>query len=125
MSEAVQRVCLECGREILGRRDKKFCDDACRSNYNNRIGGELTHEMRRINTILKKNRKVLETLLGSESKVKVSGRKLKEMAFDFLYHTHTYTTQTGNTYQYCYEYGLLALESDFFLIVKKERKPEF
>lgn len=124
MSEAVQKTCLECGRELVGRRDKKYCDDTCRSNYNNRIVGELSPEMRRINAVLKKNRKILETLLGTEAKIKVPGKRLKESGFDFLYHTHLYSTQTGNTYHYCYEFGLLSLEADFFLIVKKDRKPE-
>lgn len=29
--------CLLCGKEFTGRVDKKFCSDACRSEYHNRI----------------------------------------------------------------------------------------
>ena len=29
-------TCLECGEKIIGRSDKKFCNDACRNSYNNK-----------------------------------------------------------------------------------------
>ena len=35
------KTCASCGEIIKGRIDKKFCDDACRSNYNNKLNSEL------------------------------------------------------------------------------------
>lgn len=29
------RVCLSCGAKLIGRSDKKFCNDGCRGFYNN------------------------------------------------------------------------------------------
>jgi hypothetical protein len=29
------KKCLACNKTLRGRADKKFCDDYCRSNYNN------------------------------------------------------------------------------------------
>ena len=29
------KSCLHCNRPLHGRADKKYCDDACRNNYNN------------------------------------------------------------------------------------------
>jgi hypothetical protein len=42
--------------------------------------------------------------------------------FDFSFFTNIRTTQKGATYFFVYEYGYLALENDFFLVVK-DRKP--
>jgi len=46
--------CIECGRELFGRCDKKFCSDGCRNSYNNRIRRKGTEEPRRINRVLEK-----------------------------------------------------------------------
>ena len=32
-----QRECLECSTALMGRVDKKFCNDQCRNSYNNRL----------------------------------------------------------------------------------------
>ena len=122
MKETDLRPCLECGKEVLGRRDKKFCDDQCRNAFNNKQGLESSPEVRHINNILKKNRKILEELIPTEGKINVTGKKLREHGFDFTYITHLYITKTGSTYRYCYEFGYLPLDNDFFLLVKKEKK---
>lgn len=47
--------CLECGETILGRSDKKFCNDACRNAYNNRVNSDYTNLMRMIHNRLRNN----------------------------------------------------------------------
>ncbi|MEL6987691.1 MAG: DUF2116 family Zn-ribbon domain-containing protein, partial [Bacteroidota bacterium] len=32
----MRKVCPECGTKILGRADKVYCSDQCRSTYNNK-----------------------------------------------------------------------------------------
>jgi hypothetical protein len=44
---------------------------------------------------------------------------LLEKGFDFTYYTHTYKTQKGVVYFFCYEYGYLPLEKDFYFLVKR------
>jgi len=122
MAEIGERTCLECGTTLKGRRDKKFCDDQCRNLFNNKLNSETSPEIRHINLILKKNRKILEDILPPDGKTKVSGKKLKDLGFNQTYLTHTYTTQAGSVYRYCYEFGYLPLEGDYFLIVKREKK---
>lgn len=122
MSQNPERICLDCGKPVSGRRDKKFCDDYCRNNYYNQRTSETSEEFKAINQILKKNRKILEDLLPPDGKGKVSGKLLAEKGFNQTYLTHTYTTQTGSVYRYCYEFGYLLLENDYFLIVKREKK---
>jgi hypothetical protein len=115
----MNRTCLDCGTEVKGRADKKFCDDQCRSNFNNRIKSESEGYVKLINQILKKNRSILEKL-SPEGKNKVHKSKLTQMGFDFGYFTNTYETQKSQTYKFCYEFGYLALENDFYLLVKRQ-----
>ncbi len=60
--------CLACERPIKGRTDKKFCDDSCRNNYNNRLNSDATPLIRNINNILRKNRRILLDLLSGLNK---------------------------------------------------------
>jgi predicted nucleic acid-binding Zn ribbon protein len=117
------RKCLACGSPLKGRADKKFCNDYCRNNYNNeqKAKSGLNPLVRNINNALLKNRKVLEGLLpDGEETAKANKEKLLRQGFQFKYLTHTYTTKTGKTYYYCYDYGYLPLDNDWYLIVKRK-----
>ncbi len=116
-----QRRCLDCGEPIFGRLDKKFCSDQCRNNYNNRQNADVTTYVRNVNTILRKNRKILSELNPTD-KVTVHKDKLVNKGFNFSYFTNLYTTQKGSTYRFVYEYGYLPLENDFYMIVIREQK---
>jgi hypothetical protein len=115
----MKKACLECGEEFSGRSDKRFCSDACRNAYNNKLNSDTTNYMRNVNNILRKNRRILESKFTGD-KNKVQRDLLIKEGFDFNYFTNTYTTQKGATYFYCYEMGYLPLENNFVLIVKKE-----
>ncbi len=115
----MEKTCLDCGTAIKGRSDKKFCDDQCRNNYNNRLKAGNYAPVKTINGILLKNRKILGAL-NPEGKTKVSKARLEKAGFNFGYHTHTYQTQNGNMYRFCYEQGYLILENDWYLLVKRE-----
>lgn len=114
----MERKCLDCNSTLVGRIDKKFCDDACRSNYNKSREAERLHYVRTVNSILKKNRKILEEL-NPEGKTKVAVKRLQRRGFDFRYFTHIYQTGKGSQYRFCYEYGYLLLPHDMVLLVKK------
>ncbi|MEJ6982165.1 hypothetical protein WG906_16970 [Pedobacter sp. P351] len=115
----MERICLDCSEIIKGRADKKFCDDQCRSNYNNRLKVEKSDFEKEVNAVLRKNRSILQQL-NPDGKTKISREKLLSKGFSFHYITHIYQTQKGNTYRFCYEYGYLKLENDDFLLVKRE-----
>ncbi len=112
------RTCLDCNEIVRGRTDKKFCNDQCRNNYNNQRNTD-TLLVRSTNTILRKNRRILEEL-NPTGKTKVSKKKLQTKGFNFDYITRVYQTQTNTTYRFCYEYGYLTLNNDEILLVRKE-----
>lgn len=115
------KECLACNRVLHGRTDKKFCNDYCRNSYNNQLKASTqSNRVRNINNALIRNRRILESVLGNEKMIKVNKSKLLEHAFSFKYITHLYTNQKGNTYYFCYEFGYLPLENDWYLVVKRK-----
>lgn len=114
-----KKLCLNCGEPIQGRIDKKFCDDQCRNNYNYQQYAASNNLIRRINHALKKNRNILESMIpeGEEMGKTTQDRLLRE-GFQFKFQTHTYETKKGSVYHFCYDYGYLPLDGDWFLVVK-------
>lgn len=116
-----EKKCLECGGNISGRSDKKFCSDQCRISYHNRMNSDETNYVRNINNALRKNRRILVEL-NTTGKTKVNRDKLIERGFDFHYFTSIYTTKEGAVYHYCYEHGYLQTDKDWFLLVVRQEK---
>lgn len=115
----MEKQCPECGEPIKGRVDKKFCSDLCRNSYNNRSNSNTNNFMRNINNILRRNRRIMEEL-NPDGKTKVPKEKLTSKGFNFSYFTNVYLTKTGNQYFFCYEYGYLPLEGDYYALVKRQ-----
>ncbi len=114
-----QRFCLECGEPLTGRRDKKFCGDQCRNNYNNRRYSESGTLIRKINNILKKNYLILSEL-NPGGKTTLPRHKLTEKGFNFNYFTSIYTTREGKTYHFVYNRGYLPVDNDLLMLVIKD-----
>lgn len=111
--------CLECGEKIIGRSDKKFCNDACRNAYNNKQNKDSTNLMRNINNKLRKNYRIL-TEVNIDGKTKIAKSKLESLGFDFDYFTNIKVYKNGSEYKFIYDYGYKLLEEDFVLIVKNQ-----
>ena len=111
--------CIECNEKFNGREDKKFCSDGCRTAYNNKINKDSTNYMRNINNKLRKNYRILSEL-NVEGKTKTSRTKLISKGFDFEFFTNILNTKTGNTYYFLYDQGYMALENEYYILVKKD-----
>ncbi|MHC1705151.1 MAG: hypothetical protein AB9846_14685 [Tenuifilaceae bacterium] len=124
MAEKLSRTCPECGEKLIGRADKKFCTDQCRNTYNNRLNSDASNTVRNINNILRKNRRILQELNKQSGKTMVSKDTLLTKGFSFNYFTHTYTTQKGYNYHFCYEQGYLFLEDKnlYLLVTNKDKE---
>ncbi|MBI5217852.1 MAG: hypothetical protein HY958_02860 [Bacteroidia bacterium] len=115
-----KKKCLECGEPILGRSDKKFCSDLCRNAHNNKLNSDVNNYVRHVNNILRKNRRILQEL-NPNDKAKVHKDKLAEKGFNFNFITGIYQTRKGSTYYFCYEYGYLPIEDNFYFLVINKR----
>ena len=114
-----ERKCAECGDALHGRKDKRFCSDYCRNTFNNRLNEDATKYMRRINNILRKNRRILSQM-NPDGKKTVSGITLAEEGFNFHYYTNIYQTKKGAVYYFCYEQGYLKKDDDTYMLVHKQ-----
>ena len=114
-----ERSCLECQEKLRGRKDQKFCSDYCRNAFNNQRNEESNRYVRRINGILRKNRRIMERLNPS-GKSKIDGITLAEEGFNFHYYTNIYATQNGSKYYFCYDFGYRKLDGDQYMLVVKQ-----
>lgn len=114
------KYCLHCGDLIRGRKDKKYCNDLCRNAYNNLQQANKSNTVRRINRLLLKNRRILESLFTPNKPVtRVSRQQLLLSGFCFDYYTHTRINAHETIFRYCYEFGLAELENDKLIVVRK------
>ena len=120
----VTKTCLACNKPIKGRIDKKYCDDSCRNNYNNRLYNYSIPVIRNINKVLRKNRQILEAFLsGRGNKALIIGRnELAEKGFQFEYFTELFQPDKKELYYYCYDYGYRSINSEKVMAVKDTRK---
>lgn len=103
MINTYTKTCPECGAMIHGRADKKFCSDQCRSSHRNQMRDESRFLMRRVNHVLKMNRRILDELLESGQK-QLTIDHLIHRGFDFSYFTNIRSTADGLTF-FCYDRG--------------------
>ena len=110
---------MECAEELVGRADKKFCDDQCRNTYNNKLNGYSNNYIRTVNNTLRRNYRILKKF-NPYGTSKTTKDKLYEEGFNFNYFTNIYTTKQDKTYYYCYDQGYLELEDGWLALVKKK-----
>ena len=117
----MNKTCPECGEKIIGRADKKFCSDACRNAHNNALNKDSKNVIRNTNNRQRKNHRILEAL-NTKEKTKVTKTTFNTQDFLFEFFTGTYTTKAGSLYFYVYDQAYLALDNDFYLLVKRDIK---
>ena len=113
------RKCLECYEQLRGRADQKFCNDQCRSAYNNRQLVDSNKVIRSVNRILKKNYSIL-TSLNPEGKSTVLLYDLQKKGYRFDYFTCTYLARNSRIYYFCYDMGYCELENNKVVLVRRD-----
>jgi hypothetical protein len=111
--------CLHCSEPIKsGRADRKFCSDACKNEYHNaqKIGEHA--EIKKITLALKKNRRILKSMLGNNNELYVVREELVRRGYDFDFHTHHVTSSANNEFILCFNYGYRVMENGRFKIVR-------
>ena len=75
--------------------------------------------VRRVNVILRKNRRILSKLMPGD-KSRTTKEQLLIRGFNFYYYTNIYKTKQGKTYFFVYELGYLELENEDYALVRKQ-----
>ena len=80
------RICPNCGRQVTGRADKRFCCSECKTMFHNRKYRLERKEIYRIDRILKKNRSIIDRLYINGER-NIPFHRLYHLGFDFKYLT--------------------------------------
>lgn len=110
--------CLFCNKIVKGRVDKKFCNDACRSWYNNgNYKREGSNPIKKINHILLENRDILIKLYNKFGNTSIKEDVLISCGYHFNFHTHTVSIKE-KTRIYCYDMGYYKRNDREYLIIE-------
>lgn len=113
------KKCPECGFVILGRADKVFCSDLCRTRYNNQKQKTQTGLIRKINQKLRKNWIILDGYRSKNDPV-VTRKLLLESGFDFSLFTSTVEGFDHPPINYCYDIGYYSVDKNRIKLVFKK-----
>jgi hypothetical protein len=103
----IQKNCLHCGKELKGRRDKRFCDVHCKGAFHYNKNLEETPEFyTRVDKQLKLNRKILKQY-NKAGKAIVRAETLLKEGFNPRFMTHYWKNKIGDVYLFAYEFGFL------------------
>lgn len=97
----MERTCLWCCAPLQGRSDKKFCCDACRTDYHNQLRRQGENRLRAVNHILSHNWKILSERL-KEGRRRVSVAELSASDFNFGVYTTSRKVFPGRRIYACY-----------------------
>jgi hypothetical protein len=140
-----ERSCKDCGNTLgAGREDRLYCDEACKTNFNNRKKREnrkagetqqglsnavperfsVPDYITRIQDILLNNRRILEGFCNPEKPRRVRLRDLLGKGFNKKFLTSiAEPTTSGRIYYFCFEYGYFEDdENGWVIIVLRERE---
>ena len=115
------RKCKECETQLYGRSDKRFCSDACRSNYHNRENKGAIDMMRSVHSHLKRNWKILKNL-EEQGQREVMRESLLNLGFNFTYITDVQVVKNGVNYRFCYDLGYYTRNEHLVSLVNKKHK---
>src|SRR5260370_612040 len=127
MTAITNAVCEDCGKEIHGRSDKRFCDDTCRNNFNRKKRQAklvpITEDAQEIIRIIKRNYQLLKSKdMGPDQQAFQPLSALLDKGFNPKFFTSTQVAD-GHLYHFCFECGF-RLEGDLIFTIERKEQAE-
>ncbi len=97
------RSCRKCGKSLVGRTDKRFCDAYCRNVYNNQYKADDERLIQQTNRQIRSNRRILK-MLCPQGKATVRKEVLDQMGYDYRHFSGLFKTNQG-LYYLVYDYA--------------------
>ena len=107
MENLAPEGCLNCGKRLVGRSDKKFCDAYCRNSFNNQHKAKDEVFIQQTNSVIRRNRRILKDLCP-EGKATVRKEVLDRMGFNFQFFTSIHKARS-QVYFLSYDYAFSPL----------------
>ena len=113
------KLCSFCGKELLGRVDKKYCDDNCRNNHHYiSKKHDKVLMIKDVNAALMQNRKILKQLSKNNDKIIVLKQELVRNNFNFDLITNVYRTRKTEEYRVVYDYAYRCVNEKEVILIK-------
>jgi hypothetical protein len=109
---------MNCQHSLHGRADKKFCNDYCRNTFNNRQNQVENKVIRNITGALKRNRNIINDMIGLKSTRIATRTELLNAGFHFHYLTHIKSNGPNKYIYFCYDYGYQFISNDSIRLYK-------
>jgi len=119
MGNTTINTCKDCGEKLIGRSDKKYCNDYCRNNFNNKQNAFRFEHIKYVNRILKSNWRILQSLY-KEGNLKSSEDILLSMGFKFECITGIEVYNGKVELIKCYNYSLVKKEGNQYALKLNE-----
>ena len=120
--EKAEKRCKQCNKIInteKGRSDRLYCDEICKNRYHNALNKEDSEEFKRVQKILRRNRKVLKKMYARNDRDTLKKERLLKEGFEFDYYTHTKISKIkSNLFIFCFEYGYRPAGDDKIKVVR-------
>lgn len=111
--------CLECGSQLSGRKDKKFCCLHCKNQYNNRRHQNIKKYRNHVLTKISRNYEILEMLLNEGVKT-IGIDSLNRLGFDPCHFTGCHKNAARHEECYCFDIAYSRTERKIFNIERIE-----
>ncbi|MDB4922038.1 hypothetical protein [Mucilaginibacter sp.] len=128
------KTCLECGEPLgAGRGDRKFCNDVCRTAYNNRRRKEPAPDdetsyfdrvempaIKKVYGVLLDNWSILYNI-GQHDGTLLTLRDLLGHGFNLKYFTSELKGDDGKLYKFCFDFGYhITADEQVHIIYRRE-----
>lgn len=99
----MERYCKICGERLVGRSDKRFCSDSCRSDFHNGLRSVGLRKRNFVESILSRNWNALDRVFCSGNR-KIRLSDLNCLMFNKSFHTAEKRRFFRPTVYYCFNY---------------------
>ena len=112
-------VCLLCHQPVRGRSDKKFCSLSCKNAYHHAQKTENEDVVKETDRILRKNYKILQSLLNGANERIIDNEILEILGFQWNYLTRLFKNRENTEYFVLYDCAWHRLSPRQVKIIKK------
>jgi len=101
----MQKLCLTCGKNLTGRSDKKYCNEACKNEFHNQQGVRTPPFEKNQLSTARKNRSILSKIEAS-GKAEIEMKELELCGFNFEGLTGLKFLGKDSLLLYCFDFSL-------------------